>query len=87
LKFYVSPKGRMKLIPGVKNTIIIDDSYNSSPVAVQEGLRALAEAKCAGRKIAMLGDMLELGEYSIDEHKRVGEAVSKVASISRRGQC
>lgn len=81
LKSHHSPKARMKLIPGIKDTLIIDDTYNSSPVAVDEALRTLEKTKCAGRKIAVLGDMLELGEYSIDEHKRVGQVVTKTADM------
>lgn len=81
LKSHHSPKARMKLIPGEKDTLIIDDTYNSSPVAVDEALRTLSMTECAGRKIAMLGDMLELGQYSVDEHKRVGTLVAKTADI------
>ncbi len=81
LKTHVTPKARMKLIAGIKNSLVIDDSYNSSPIAVYEALRALSDAKCAGKKIAVLGDMLELGQYSVDEHKRVGEAAAKVADV------
>ncbi len=79
LSKHVSPPGRMKLIDGVKKTLVIDDSYNASPVAVENALAALAELPCKGRKIVMLGDMLELGKYSTDEHKRIGALAAKVA--------
>lgn len=72
--------GRMRLLPGIKNTLVIDDSYNSSPVAVTEALNALNSLK-AKRKIAVLGDMLELGKYSRDAHAKVGEEVEKVTDI------
>jgi UDP-N-acetylmuramyl pentapeptide synthase len=49
-------------------------------VAVKEALKTLADMK-AKRKIAVLGDMLELGRYSVDEHKRVGEQVARSADI------
>jgi UDP-N-acetylmuramyl pentapeptide synthase len=78
---HVTAKGRMKLIPGIKDTLIIDDTYNSSPVAVYEGLKTLSLMKLAGKRIAMLGDMLELGQYSIDEHKRAGETAAKLVDI------
>ncbi len=75
------PKGRMRLIAGNKDTLIIDDSYNSSPVAAHAALSTLRNLECAGRKIAVLGDMMELGQYSIDEHKKVGELASQDADI------
>lgn len=66
------PPGRMRLLDGVKDTVIIDDTYNSSPVAAREALDALARCAAKGRKIAVLGDMLELGRFSVGEHKSIG---------------
>jgi UDP-N-acetylmuramoyl-tripeptide--D-alanyl-D-alanine ligase len=74
-------RGRMKILDGVKDTLIIDDSYNSSPVALFEALNTLSDIKTSGRKIAVLGDMLELGTFSVEEHKKVGEQSAKVADI------
>ncbi len=76
-----SPPGRMRVLSGIKGSILIDDTYNSSPVAVESALQTLNEIKYAGRKIAVLGDMLELGIYSIEQHRRMGELVPKVADI------
>ncbi len=73
------PPGRMKLIDGVRKSIIIDDAYNSSPIAVLEALNVLEEISVSGRKYAVLGDMMELGTYSIEEHKKVGEQVAQSA--------
>lgn len=67
-----SPPGRMRLISGIKETMIIDDSYNSSPVAVRSALETLLNLEVAGRKIVALGDMLELGKQSADEHREMG---------------
>jgi UDP-N-acetylmuramyl pentapeptide synthase len=67
-----SPKGRMKIIPGIHHSTIIDDTYNSSPVAVEEALKTLAHVDTSGKKIAILGDMLELGMYTEREHMRLG---------------
>ncbi len=72
--------GRMRLVPGLKDTMIIDDSYNSSPVALFEAINTLKSLK-AKRKIGVLGDMLELGKYSLDAHKKAGEEVSQAADI------
>lgn len=73
--------GRMRLIKGIKNTTIIDDTYNSSPVAAAEALNALKSLEHAKRKIAILGDMLELGRFSIDEHKKIGVAAASLGDI------
>ncbi|PIR86582.1 hypothetical protein COU13_00170, partial [Candidatus Kaiserbacteria bacterium CG10_big_fil_rev_8_21_14_0_10_43_70] len=76
-----TPNGRMKIIQGLRNTTIIDDSYNSSPVAVLSALTALSQLKTRGRKIVVLGDMLELGKYSAYAHREVGKAVADVADV------
>ncbi len=81
LKSHRPPKGRMHFVGGERDTLIIDDTYNSSPVAVHAALHALSELKCIGRKIAVLGDMLELGQYSVEEHRKVGEMVKKYADM------
>ena len=57
------PNGRLKIVRGIKSTIIIDDTYNSSPTAVEQALQTLNELKYAKRKIVVLGDMLELGRF------------------------
>ncbi len=75
------PSGRMRLVAGIKGTTIIDDTYNSSPTACEQSLQTLGEIKYAKRKIAVLGDMLELGRFSSDEHKRIGSLVPVSADI------
>ena len=73
------PAGRLKIVKGIKSTIIIDDTYNSSPIAVEQALQTLNELKYAKRKIVVLGDMLELGRYSSNEHERIGSMVPPIA--------
>ncbi|MSR73048.1 hypothetical protein EXS61_00345 [Candidatus Parcubacteria bacterium] len=80
LSSYETPPGRMKILEGIKNSILIDDTYNSSPVALASALDALADLK-SGRKIAVLGDMLELGKYSTEEHRTAGARVAEVADV------
>ena len=65
---------------GINQSIIIDDSYNSSPTAVEAALRALAELGKGGpvRRWAVLGDMLELGNYTEEGHWLAGKMVSKL---------
>lgn len=85
LEKYEPPPGRCRLHKGKNDSIIIDDSYNSSPVASEEALATLgAFPMSAGgrkRKIAVLGDMLELGRYSVIEHERIGTIACKSADI------
>jgi UDP-N-acetylmuramoyl-tripeptide--D-alanyl-D-alanine ligase len=72
LKDYDIPPGRMRLLKGINDSLIIDDTYNSSPFACESALRTLGEVK-SKRKIAILGDMLELGKHTIEAHKNIGK--------------
>lgn len=83
LQNYKSPAGRMKLLKGIKNSWIIDDTYNSSPSAVLEALATLKEIKIkeGGKKIAVLGDMLELGQFTEKAHRMVGKRAIEIADI------
>ena len=68
----------MKKIQGKKRTLIIDDTYNSSPEAVKTALEALSNIHFGKRKIAVLGDMLELGKGSQEFHREIGRFISKL---------
>ncbi len=81
MESFTPPPGRMRLIPGLKDTMLLDDTYNSSPIATERALLTLGEVPAKGRKIAILGDMMELGQFSVREHERVGESVPEVADI------
>ncbi|OIP23308.1 hypothetical protein COX95_04110 [bacterium CG_4_10_14_0_2_um_filter_33_32] len=75
---FESVKGRMNLISGINNSIIIDDSYNASPISVKQAIETLNKI-ASGRKIAVLGTMNELGDSFTEEHKNLGrEAADKV---------
>jgi UDP-N-acetylmuramoyl-tripeptide--D-alanyl-D-alanine ligase len=81
LSVFKTPPGRSRLIEGIKGTYIIDDTYNSSPVAVEAALLTLSQFKTKGKKIAVLGDMLELGKYTIQEHKRIGGLTGTMCDV------
>ncbi len=81
LKKHRTPPGRMCLIDGIKHTQLIDDTYNSSPVAVEEALATLHRIETSGRKIAILGDMRELGKYSSDLHYEAGKRATGVCHL------
>jgi len=74
LRNYRSPRGRMNLIKGIKHTLIIDDTYNSSPKAAFAAIEVLKKfpLKEGKRKFAVLGDMLELGSFTREGHEEVG---------------
>lgn len=70
---------RLFVVPGANGSTLLDDSYNSSPDSAVAALNLLDELE--GRKIAVLGDMLELGVYEVEGHSRVGRRAMDVASI------
>ena len=88
LNKYKNLPGRMSLISGLKDTIIIDDSYNASPIAMSEALFVFGRLTSTKKKIAVLGDMFELGKYSSDEHRKIAillkDTVSNVICVGLR---
>ncbi len=64
--------GRMNILYGAENTILIDDTYNSSPLAAASAIDTLYRLIVPGR-IVVLGSMNELGAMSVDAHKKLGE--------------
>ncbi len=81
LETYTPPPGRGRLIEGIKGTWILDDSYNASPAAMGAALETLKNFPGGGRRIAILGDMLELGTYTIDAHREIGKLVAKICEL------
>ena len=69
-----APTGRLNLLEGIRGSYIIDDTYNASPVSTLAALSVLGQLE-AKRKIAVLGDMLELGEQTEIGHKNIGEKI------------
>ncbi len=74
------PQGRMHIVEGIKHATIIDDTYNSSPVAAEVAIKQLADipVEDGAVRYAVLGDMLELGAYAEDEHVSLGQTVKKL---------
>jgi UDP-N-acetylmuramoyl-tripeptide--D-alanyl-D-alanine ligase len=81
LSAWVPAPGRMRLLPGLRGSIIIDDTYNSSPAAALAALDTLGSIQNGGKKIAVLGDMLELGKYSAGAHRTVGERAATCTDL------
>jgi len=64
----------------IKHTSLIDDTYNSAPASLNEALRVFEEIT-AKRKMAVLGDMLELGVEEEDAHREVGRKLAEMENI------
>lgn len=77
LKNFKPLLGRMNLIKGIKKTFIIDDTYNSSPASAKVALETMSEIKLSAgaKRIAVLGDMLELGNQTEQLHRDIGISV------------
>lgn len=73
-------KGRLNVLPGLGGAILIDDSYNASPDAVHAALNVLCQ-QSAKRRIAFLGDMLELGAMEVPSHRAVLQKAMEVSDL------
>ena len=73
-----APLGRMNKIDGVKGTTIIDDTYNAEPRSMAMAIETVDALQLdeQASKFAVLGDMLELGQYSEDEHRKIGKLIN-----------
>jgi len=67
--------GRMQQLEGLKDSLIIDDTYNASPEATRAALDTLCRLQ-APQRIAVLGNMNELGKYSRAEHEAIGQYIN-----------
>jgi UDP-N-acetylmuramoyl-tripeptide--D-alanyl-D-alanine ligase len=82
LEKFVPEKGRMRLINGLNQTMILDDSYNAAPAAMKAALETLNDLKDENhRVIGVLGDMLELGKYTEQAHRDIGKQAASVCDI------
>jgi UDP-N-acetylmuramoyl-tripeptide--D-alanyl-D-alanine ligase len=75
------PARRMNILIGRNGATVIDDSYNASPGSMQAALEVLRLAPRGVVKIAVLGDMLELGEHAAKAHEEIGNVAGKSADV------
>lgn len=73
---FVTSPGRMRLVEGKNDVLVIDDTYNASPKAMKAAIITLNSVP-ALRRIAVLGDMRELGSVSKEEHLKIARVISK----------
>lgn len=83
-----SPQLRLVAVDGINGSTLLDDSYNASPQSTLAALNLLDELD--GRKIAVLGDMLELGNFEEEGHRKVGlrviDSVDVLITVGRLGR-
>lgn len=68
---------RMELVRVPGDVLVLNDAYNSSPTSAAAAVRALGALRIAGRRIAVLGEMRELGSHANDEHRALGALVTE----------
>jgi len=81
LKFYQSLPGKMRLIEGIKNSSILDDSESATVFSMVEAIEILGKLQGFKRKIAVLGDVMGIGKYTIEAHESIGERVAQNADL------
>lgn len=77
LQHYRGMYGRMAVKRGQDGVVLLDDTYNASPQSMRVALQCLAQTPVTGRRLAVLGDMLELGEQAPPLHAEVGRLVAQ----------
>jgi len=80
-KGFTPLSGKMALIKGIKNSFILDDSESASVFSMIEALEILGKLEGFNRKIAVLGDIVGVGKYTIEAHEAIGEKVAKNSDL------
>jgi len=70
---YRKPAMRLQVVKGIRNTLLINDTYNANPESVIAGLDVLKLLGTGRKTVAVLGNMLEQGKYAGEAHRRVGK--------------
>src|SRR5712692_663981 len=78
---FAPPARRMNIVAGRNGATVIDDSYNASPGSMLAALEVLSLAPRGALKVAVLGDMLELGDHAERAHEEIGSLAGKTADV------
>lgn len=70
---YRKPYMRLQVVNGIRQTLLINDTYNANPDSVIAGLDVLKLLSSGRKSVAVLGNMLEQGQYSVEAHRQVGK--------------
>ena len=81
LKNYHSLPGKMRLIEGIKHSRVLDDSESATVFSMAEAIEILGKIQGFKRKIAVLGDVIGIGKYTIEAHEAIGERVAKNSDL------
>jgi UDP-N-acetylmuramoyl-tripeptide--D-alanyl-D-alanine ligase len=73
--------GRLKLVKGIKKSWVLDDSDSALPLSMVEGLDVLRKIETGGRRVAVLGDIVGVGKYTVEAHESIGEKVKTSADL------
>jgi UDP-N-acetylmuramoyl-tripeptide--D-alanyl-D-alanine ligase len=77
IRKYQPPPGKMRLIEGMNDSKILDDSESASLFSMIEAVETLGKIPESKRKIAVLGDVIGIGQYTIEAHEAIGEKIAK----------
>ncbi len=90
LRKVVPPPGQLRLLPGAGDSLILDDSYDATPESMLAALntldelsapRSLGGSRHIHRRIAILGDIVDLGGATAEQHERIGQAAAQSAHV------
>lgn len=81
LEQYVPTPHRLEIIR-TQNYLLIDDTYNANPVSMQGALEAMDSIPSAQRRVAILGDMFELGDFARQGHEQIGRYVAQNSKVN-----
>jgi UDP-N-acetylmuramoyl-tripeptide--D-alanyl-D-alanine ligase len=77
MRNYKTLPGKMRLLDGINNSKILDDAESATVFSMIEAIEILGKIPSFKRKIAVLGDVIGIGKYTIEAHEAIGERVAK----------
>jgi UDP-N-acetylmuramoyl-tripeptide--D-alanyl-D-alanine ligase len=77
MRNYKTLPGKMRLLDGINNSKILDDAESATVFSMIEAIEILGKIPGFKRKIAVLGDVIGVGKYTIEAHEAIGEKVAK----------